>query len=97
MSKVYRFIYDSEFYDDTGGQYPEATTVEIRHYFDDDTTWPKIMYQFAKFLEASGYVGVIDRVVIKDPYDIEWDCGFETEKPDQQTKNFDLDDEEETE
>ena len=80
MSKVYRFIYDSELYEDTGGHYPEATTVEIRHYFEDDTTWPKIMYQFAKFLEASGYVGVIDRVIIKDPHDIEWDCGFETDK-----------------
>jgi hypothetical protein len=94
MSKVYRFIYDSELYEDTGGHYPEATTVEIRHYFEDETTWPKIMYQFAKFLEASGYVGVIDRVIIKDPYDIEWDCGFET---DQQTKNFDLDNGEEAE
>lgn len=79
MSKVFRFIYDSEYVDDTGGIYPEATMIEARHYFAEETTWPKIVWEFAKFLENTGYHGVLERIIIKDPHGIEYDCGFQRE------------------
>jgi len=81
MSNVYRFIYDSG-KNDGFGVSPEASTVKARHYFDDGITWMPILWQFAKFLESTGYVGVTDRIVIKDPYGIEADkCLFETIGP----------------
>jgi len=81
MSNVYRFIYDSEFAEGFG-QHPEASTVKARHYFEDGITWVPILWQFCKFLESTGYVGVCDRVVIKDPYGIEQDNHlFETIGP----------------
>jgi hypothetical protein len=83
MSKVYRFIYDSEFQEDEPTEYPEASTVKVRHYFADFTAWPKVLYEFCKFLETSGYSGVLERVVIKDPYNMESDGLFETIGPGQ--------------
>ena len=83
MSKVYRFIYDSEFDTEEPTTYPEATTVKARHYFADFTAWPTILHEFCKFLEATGYNGVMDRVVIKDPYNMETDGLFETIGPNQ--------------
>jgi len=83
MSKVYRFIYDSEFQEDEPTEYPEASTVKVRHYFADFTAWPKVLYEFCKFLETSGYSGVLERVVIKDPYGMESDGLFETIGPEQ--------------
>lgn len=81
MSNVYRFIYDSEFAEGFGA-HPEASTVKARHYFEDGITWVPILWQFCKFLESTGYVGVCDRVVIKDPYGIEQDNHlFETIGP----------------
>ena len=82
MSNVYRFIYDSEAGEGFGA-YPEASTVKARHYFEDGITWVPILWQFCKFLESTGYVGVCGRVVIKDPHGIEADkCLFETIGPD---------------
>jgi len=46
MSKVYRFIYDSEFQEGEPTEYPEASTVKVRHYFADFVAWPKILYEF---------------------------------------------------
>lgn len=83
MSKVYRFIYDSEFQEGEPTEYPEASTVKVRHYFADFVAWPKILYEFCKFLETSGYSGVMERVVIKDPYGMESDGLFETIGPEQ--------------
>lgn len=83
MSKVYRFIYDSEFDNDEPTQYAEASTVKTRHYFSGCTTWPVILYEFCKFLEATGYVGVTEKVVIKDPYGMEENGFLETIGPDQ--------------
>jgi hypothetical protein len=83
MSKVYRFIYDSEFDTEEPTTYPEATTVKARHYFADFTAWPTILYEFCKFLEATGYNGVMERVVLKDPYNMERDGLFETIGPNQ--------------
>jgi hypothetical protein len=83
MSKVYRFIYDSEFDTEEPTTYPEATTVKARHYFADFTAWPTILHEFCKFLEATGYNGVMERVVLKDPYNMERDGLFETIGPNQ--------------
>lgn len=83
MSKVYRFIYDSE-KGEGFGSYPEASTVKARHYFEEEITWVPILWQFCKFLENTGYVGIAERIVIKDPYGIEQDsCLFETLGPDE--------------
>jgi hypothetical protein len=83
MSKVYRFIYDSEFDTEEPTTYPEASTVKVRHYFADFTAWPTILHEFCKFLEATGYNGVMERVVLKDPYNMERDGLFETIGPNQ--------------
>ena len=83
MSKVFRFIYDSEYAENEPTEYPEASTVKTRHYFSDGTTWPVILYQFCKFLESTGYHGVTEKVVIKDPFGFHVDYGFETIGPDQ--------------
>ena len=83
MSKVYRFIYDSEFDTEEPTTYPEASTVKVRHYFADFTAWPTVLHEFCKFLEATGYSGVMERVVLKDPYNMETDGLFETIGPNQ--------------
>ena len=91
MSNVYRFIYDSE-KGEGYGAFPEATTIRTRHYFEDGITWVPILWQFAKFLESTGYVGVCDRVVIKDPHGIETDKAlFETIGPDEYIATYQVD------
>ena len=65
MSNVYRFIYDSSVSD--SGPYPISTSVKVVHHFDEESTWVPVLWQFAKFLESVGYVGVCDKIVIKDP------------------------------
>lgn len=83
MSNVYRFIYDSEFDNNEPTEYAAATSVKARHYFTEGTTWPVVLYQFCKFLEGTGYVGVVEKVFVKDPYGVHGDCGLETIGPDQ--------------
>ena len=95
MSKVYRFIYDSEFDTEEPTEYPEASTVKVRHYFADFTAWPTILHEFCKFLEATGYNGVMERVVLKDPYNMEQDGLFETIGPNQYIATVDTNESEE--
>jgi hypothetical protein len=102
MSNVYRFAYDSSV-DDSDSPYPQATTVKVRHYFDEESTWVPILWQFAKFLESVGYVGVCEKIVIKDRLgllDVGGSC-FETYNPDDTDANrwgtYETDDEEEIE
>jgi hypothetical protein len=83
MSKVFRFVYDSEYDDNEPTEYPEATSVKIRHYFSEGTTWPVVLYQFCKFLESTGYVGIVEKVVLRDPFDFHKEAGFETIGSDQ--------------
>jgi hypothetical protein len=97
MSKVYRFIYDSEFDTEEPTEYPEASTVKVRHYFADFTAWPTILHEFCKFLEATGYNGVMERVVLKDPYEMERDGLFETIGPNQYIATVDTNESEEEE
>jgi hypothetical protein len=42
--------------------YPVDLDVRTSFTFDDGATWEPILYQFCKFLESVGYVGVIGRV-----------------------------------
>jgi hypothetical protein len=97
MSNVFRFIYDSE----KGEGFfvnPEASTIKARHYFEDGITWVPILWQFCKFLESTGYAGVCDRVLIKDPYGIEANTHlFETIGPDDVIVKTEEQDEEEEE
>lgn len=82
MSKVYRFAFDDEFQENGLPSYPQATTVKQRIYVDECSTWVPILWQFCKFLEATGYEGVRERVVIKDPYGMHSDDElFETLGP----------------
>ena len=84
MSKVFRFIYDSEYDENEPTEYPEATTIKARHYFSEGTTWPVILYQFAKFLEGTGYVGVVEKIQIEDRFGFHGNCGFETFVPEEE-------------
>ena len=90
MSNVYRFIYDSDV-NDSSSKYPEATNIKVRHYFSDEASWPVVLYQFCKFLENVGYIGVTEKVIIKDKYGVHPDCGFETIGEEQEVED-DLED-----
>jgi hypothetical protein len=95
MSNVYRFIYDSD-KSDGHGIWPEASSLKARHYFEDGVAWVPILWQFCKFLESTGYVGVAERVLIKDPYGIEANSGmFETLGPGEYIAHKDYDEDEE--
>lgn len=52
-------------------EYP--TNLKIVHEFemDEGTRWDNIMLQFAKFLDATGYVGVYEKV--QQRMDEEWE------------------------
>jgi hypothetical protein len=73
MVKTFTFGYQiqeaGEDEDDTV-PYPVNTVLTATHNFNDTCTWDVILYQFCKFLEGSGYVGVTEKVVLKDPLGI---------------------------
>jgi hypothetical protein len=77
MSNVYRFIYDSEM-DEGSDNFPQCTQIKARHYVDSASTWVPILFQFCKFLEATGFVGVKDKVVIVDDYNFGYNDIFTT-------------------
>lgn len=77
MSNVYRFIYDSEM-DEGATNFPQCTQIKARHYVNSESTWVPILYQFCKFLETTGYVGVAEKVVIVDDYNFGYDDLFTT-------------------
>jgi hypothetical protein len=72
MDKKFKFVYDSG-YEDGMELYPMASTIKAEHVFQDGTRWQPILHQFCKFLESTGYVGVLDKVVIVDPYASHYD------------------------
>jgi len=43
-------------------EYPNTLNVIHEFSIDDATQWDNIMLQFAKFLDATGYVGVYEKV-----------------------------------
>jgi hypothetical protein len=63
--KSYTFLYHSSV-DDSESEFPISSRLNAEHCFEDSSTWVPILYQFCKFLEASGYVGVSDKVIISE-------------------------------
>jgi len=93
--KVFKFKYqDTEI--SQGESWPANTKTSAEHQFHDCTTWIPILYQFAKFLEGTGYVGVVDKIRIEDKYGMNKDMGFET-FGEQEELEFEWDDEEDAE
>lgn len=54
----------SEFEDNIFNDIEFPTNLKVVHEFemDEATQWDNVMLQFAKFLDAIGYVGVFDKV-----------------------------------
>jgi hypothetical protein len=80
MIKTFSLRYYTEENQDEepGLPYPTSTVVTAEYTFDDMVTWDVILWQFCKFLEASGYEGVKERVQIQDPFGImKSNCLFE--------------------
>jgi len=68
VNKFFKFSYHDSFTTDTQGCYPSSTSVKIEHEFEDETTWDVVLYQMCKFLEATGYVGITEKIIIKDKF-----------------------------
>jgi hypothetical protein len=65
MINTYRFTYESRNYEpDSDSPFPSSTTVEVEHQFEEGQTWEAVMWQFARFLEHTGYEGVRKRIKI---------------------------------
>ena len=92
--KTFKFTYEDIEYTGDSGNWPNKTTVKAEHEFDDVCTWVPVLYQFAKFLESTGYVGVIQKIQVEDNFGFHADCGFETFDKEEDTDE-DFDDEEE--
>ena len=94
--KIFKFKYqDTEISDME--TYAAHTKTSAEHKFHDCTVWIPVLYQFAKFLEGTGYVGVVDKIRIEDKYGMNRDMGFETFGEDEDQVEFELDDEEDAE
>lgn len=99
MSKYISFKYeDYSELDEPWSEYPRNSTLNFEYTFEDDTRWPTILQQFVHFLEAMGYVGVRDKIVLIDPHGMEDAMGFFktiTEDPtEEQTYHINTKDEE---
>jgi hypothetical protein len=69
--KTFNFSYVSSVNDeDDGLPYPLQSHLTAAHSFADGTTWDVILYEFCKFLESSGYVGVTNKVKLDDRFGI---------------------------
>ena len=75
--KTFKFIFDDVEYTESSS-WPVRSNITAFHEFNDETSWPVVLYQFAKFLESSGYVGVTSKIQIEDKYGIHDTCGFTT-------------------
>lgn len=89
--KTFKFTYEDIEYVGDSGDWPNKTTIKVRHEFDDAGTWVPVLYQFAKFLESTGYVGVVQKIQVEDTFGFHADCGFETfgKKEDEIEEDFD--------
>jgi hypothetical protein len=65
--KSYTFLYHSSV-DDNESEFPISSRLSAEHCFEDSSTWVPILFQFCKFLEASGYVGVSNKVAIRSDH-----------------------------
>jgi hypothetical protein len=96
--KTFKFTYEDIEYVGDSGDWPNKTTIKVRHEFDDAGTWVPVLYQFAKFLESTGYVGVVQKIQVEDTFGFHADCGFETfgKKEDEIEEDFDDTEEEQS-
>ena len=96
--KTFKFTYEDIEYVGDSGDWPNKTTIKVKHEFDDTCTWVPVLYQFAKFLESTGYVGVIKKIQVEDAFGFHADCGFETfgKKEDEIEEDFDDEEEEQS-
>jgi len=69
-----------------GVEFP--TNLRVVHEFemDDATRWDNIMLQFAKFLDATGYVGVYEKV--SERINIDWEYITSNEEDDNEDTNY---------
>ena len=96
-TKYFKFIYKQS-HGDTCGMFPIETVIKTEHHFDEDSRWVPVLHQFCKFLESTGYVGVNDRIIIKDPYGMDSDgVLFETTGSRFAEDDFDEEDEDDEE
>jgi hypothetical protein len=95
--KTFKFTYEDTEYNDTS-LWPAKSKLKAEHQFQDDTTWMTVLYQFAKFLESTGYVGVVQKIQVEDTFGFHADCGFETfgKKEDDIEEDFDDTEEEQS-
>jgi hypothetical protein len=93
--KTFKFTYEDIEYDGDSGNWPDQTTIKAKHEFDDTITWVPVLYQFAKFLESTGYIGVVQKIKVEDKYGMNADCGFETFGRQEEEVEYDFDDTEE--
>lgn len=56
----------------SGIEYPTDLRVVHEFEMDDSTRWDNVLLQFAKFLDATGYVGVYDKISKRIEED--WEC-----------------------
>ena len=76
--KTFKFTYEDIEYVGDSGSWPNTTTIKVKHEFDDACTWVPVLYQFAKFLESTGYVDVVQKIQVEDRFGFHADCGFKT-------------------
>jgi hypothetical protein len=96
-TKYFKFIY-KQAHGETCGLFPIETVIKTEHHFNEDSRWVPVLHQFCKFLESTGYVGVNDRIIIKDPYGMESDgILFETTGSRFDEDDFDEEDEDDEE
>jgi hypothetical protein len=66
MMMLFRFeaVKPSEIEDNVFRDIEYPTNLKVVHEFemDDATRWDNVLLQFAKFLDATGYVGVYDKI-----------------------------------
>lgn len=58
----FRFECVKHEYEFKSEEYPESLNIVHEFTISDATRWDNIMMQFAKFLDATGYVGVYDKI-----------------------------------
>jgi hypothetical protein len=95
--KTFKFTYEDIEYVGDSGDWPNKTTIKVKHEFDDAGTWVPVLYQFAKFLESTGYVGVVQKIQVEDTFGFHADCGFKTFGNKEDEIEEDFDDTEDTE
>lgn len=79
--------YDGDFSQSVIFSFSEDNTTNVKQQvFEDGTTWPVILESFLNFLEASGYVGVKNKVRLEANPFVESDWTLGTYDPEMEMK-----------